>query len=209
MKRIVVALMTVVLLCTLVTPAFAADPKNAFENVVMNANEDEFGYIANESGRTRNDTTISYMEAYGCGNGAMGDAVQFKNLDFGENGADKMYMNLCYGNESNSTNLEVYIDEVAGEPAAKYNIGYTGGWESTYAEEFETDISVPAGTHDIIVLFTDETGSFNYIRFDEAPPAPAEEAPAEAPQTADPLTITAAIAAASAAGAVVLKKRAK
>ncbi len=201
MKKFASAILALALAATLPLGLSAAG-ESAFENVMITADTKLY-----DEGGT--DNPIAYMEAYGVGYSSKGDQVIFEDIDFGENGADKMYINFSYGNESNSTNLEVYIDEVAGEPAAKYNIGYTGGWESTYAEEFETDISVPAGTHDIIVLFTDETGSFNYIRFDEAPPAPVEEAPAEAPQTADPLTITAAIAAASAAGAVVLKKRAK
>ena len=69
MKKFAVALLALVLLCTLVAPTFAAN-KNAFENVVMNGNEDEFAYIPNDSGRTRGGNNIQYMEAYGCGYGA-------------------------------------------------------------------------------------------------------------------------------------------
>jgi hypothetical protein len=207
MKRIVVALMTVVLLCTLVTPAFAADPKNAFENVVMNANEDEFGYIANESGRTRNETTISYMEAYGCGNGAMGDAVQFKNLDFGENGAKEMTIFFSYGGE-NTTTVAAKLDSLSAEPFATFAISNTGGWDKTKAKEFTANVSVPGGVHDVFVEFTnEESGSFSYIRFTEAD-APIETTTPVAPATAD-MGVIASIAAimTSAAGFVALKKR--
>lgn len=199
MKKIASALLTLALATTLPLGLSAAG-ESAFENVMITADTKLY-----DEGGT--DNPIAYMEAYGVGYSSKGDQVIFEDVDFGENGADTMYINFSYGNESNSTNIEVYIDEVAGEPAAKYNIGYTGGWESTFAKEFETEIAVPGGKHDIIVMFTDETGSFNYIRFDEAP-AP-EEPETTAPQTADPMLITAAVAAASAVGAVVFKKRAK
>ena len=100
------------------------------------------------------------------------------------------------------------MDSTDGEPAAKLNIGYTGGWESTYAKEFTTDIEVPAGKHTIIVEFLDETGSFNYIRCNEAPAKAAEE-PAASTNTADPMILTVVLAASSLAGAVVMGKRSK
>lgn len=206
MKKITVALLTLVLLCTLVVPAFAAVTKNAFENVVMNGNEDEFGYITNDSGRLRNGKNISYMEAYGCGNGAMGDAVQFKNVDFGKNGAKEMVLSFSYGGESTTT-VAVKLDDLNSAPVATYAITNTGGWDKTKAKEFTTDIKVPGGVHDVFVQFTnEESGSFSYIRFVEAdaPVAGATKAPA----TADVAAI-ASIAAVltSAAGFVALRKR--
>ena len=205
MKKITVALLTLVLLCTLVVPAFAAVTKNAFENVVMNGNEDEFGYIADPNNK-RNGKNISYMEAYGCGNGAMGDAVQFKNVDFGKNGAKEMVLSFSYGGESTTT-VAVKLDDLNSAPVATYAITNTGGWDKTKAKEFTTDIKVPGGVHDVFVQFTnEESGSFSYIRFVEAdaPVAGATKAPA----TADVAAI-ASIAAVltSAAGFVALRKR--
>lgn len=204
MKKIVVALLTLVLLCTLVAPTFAADPKNAFENVVMNGNEDEFGYLTNDSGRLRNGKNISYMEAYGCGNGAMGDAVQFKNVDFGKNGAKEMVLSFSYGGEKTST-VAVMIDKLDSTPVATYAITNTGGWDKTKAKEFSTAVKIPGGVHDVFVQFTnEESGSFSYIRFTEADAPVAGAAPA----TAD-MGVIASVAAiaTAAAGFVALKRR--
>ncbi len=206
MKKITVALLTLVLLCTLVVPAFAAVTKNAFENVVMNGNEDEFGYHTNDSGRLRNGKNISYMEQYGCGNGAMGDSVEFKNVDFGKNGAKEMVLSFSYGGENTST-VAVKLDDPKSAPIATYAITNTGGWDKTKAKEFTTSVKVPGGIHNVFVEFTnEESGSFSYIRFVEAdaPVAGATTAPA----TADVAAI-ASIAAVltSAAGFVALRKR--
>ncbi len=204
MKKIAVALLTLVLLCTLAAPAFAAPAKNAFENVVMNGNEDEFGYISNSEGSLRNGKNISYMEAYGCGNGAKGDMVQFKNVDFGKNGADAMTLSFSYGGEKTST-VAVYLDDAKSAPIANYSITNTGGWDKTKAKEFTTAVKVPGGVHDVFVQFTnEESGSFSYIRFNEAA-APIEGA---APATAD-MGVIAALAtiATSAAGFVALGKK--
>ena len=179
----------------------SAKGENAFENVMITADTK----IYDAPGT---DNPIAYMEAYGVGYSSKGDQVWFEDLDFGENGADKITINFSYGAEGSSTNLAFFIDNTDGEPAAKINIGYTGGWESTYAKEFTTDIEVPAGKHTIIVEFLDETGSFNYIRCNEAPAKAAEE-PAASTNTADPMILTVVLAASSLAGAVVMGKRSK
>ena len=204
MKKTLVALLTLVLLCTLVVPAFAADPKNAFENVVMNGNEDEFGYLANPESK-RNGKNISYMEAYGCGNGAKGDMVQFKNLDFGKNGAKEMTIFFSYGGEKETT-IAAHLDSKDAAPFATFTITNTGGWDKTKAKEFTKAVKVPAGIHDVFVEFTnEESGSFSYIRFAEAD---APVAGTSAPATAD-MGVIASLAAivTSAAGFVALKKR--
>ena len=208
MKKIAVALLTLVLLCTLVTPAFAADAKNAFENVVMNANEDEFGYLVNEDGRVRQGNAIQYMEAYGCGYGTQGDAVQFKNVDFGTNGAKEMTISFSYGGEGTST-IAARLDDRKAAPFATFAITNTGGWDKKAAKEFTTTVSVPGGVHDVFVEFTnEESGSFSYIRFAEADAPISTTGTATAPATAD-MGVIASIAAimTSAAGFVALKRR--
>ncbi len=215
MKKVLVALLTLVLVATLVAPTFAADPKNAFENVVMNSNYDEFGYITNENGRDRNGKTISFIPDYGCGNGAMGDAVQFKNIDFGKNGAKEMVLSFSYGGDKTTT-VAVKLDALDAEPIATYAITNTGGWEKTKAKEFTTAVKIPGGIHDVFVQFTnEESGSFSYIRFVEAD-APVAGATTTtttttaptAPATAD-MGVIASVAAiaTAAAGFVALKKR--
>ena len=199
MKKIAMLVLFAVLvsLCTLGVSA-----ASAFENVVITEKTKLVNDAANDS-KGGSGKPIAYMEAYGVGYSSLGDQVVFEDVDFGKNGADKMYISFSYGNnDKTTTTLAVYIDKKSDKPAATYEIGYTGGWEKTKAKEFETAIDVPAGKHDIIVEFTNEkSGSFSYIRFNEAPAKPAA-----APATADPVTVTLAVAAASLAGIVVSKK---
>lgn len=173
----------------------AAAGGSAFENVMITADTKIY-----DEGGTSN--PIAYMEAYGVGYSSKGDQVIFEDIDFGNNGANKMFINFSYGNESNSTNIAVFIDKRGDTPAATFNIGYTGGWESKFAKEFTAEISVPAGKHDIIVEFLDETGSFNYIRFDETPPVEVKQSA----KTADPIALTIVSAAASLAAFAVMRK---
>ena len=201
MKKSLLVLMSLVLMLSLAL-SVSAKGENAFENVMITADTK----IVDVPGT---DNPIAYMEAYGVGYSAKGDQVWFEDLDFGANGADKITINFSFGANDKSTNIAFFVDSTDGEPAAKLNIGYTGGWESTYAKEFTTDIEVPAGKHTIIVEFLDETGSFNYIRCNEAP---AKAAPADdtaSASTADPMILTVVLAASSLAGAVVMGKRSK
>ena len=206
MKKIAVALLTLVLLCTLVAPTFAAVTKNAFENVVLNANPDEFGYIANTEGRDRHGNTIQFVEGNGCGWSAEGDMVQFKNIDFGKNGAKEMTISFSYDGEATST-LAAYLDNPKGQPFATFATTSTGGWDIAHAKEFTTAVKVPGGVHDVYVKFTNaESGSFSYIRFAES--ATPIAGTGAAPATAD-MGVIASLAAimTSAAGFVALKKR--
>lgn len=207
MKKIAVALLTLVLLCTLVAPTFAAATKNAFENVVLNNNPDEFGYIPNDAGRTRQDQAIQYVAGHGCGYGTQGDMVQFKNVDFGKNGAKEMIISFSYAGEGTST-LAARLDSKTAAPFATFSTTSTGGWDIKAAKEFATAVKVPGGVHDVYVEFTnEESGSFSYIRFVEAD-APIAATGAAAPATAD-MGVIASLAAimTSAAGFVALKKR--
>lgn len=201
MKKSLLVLMSLVLMLSLAL-SVSAKGENAFENVMITADTK----IYDAPGT---DNPIAYMEAYGVGYSSKGDQVWFEDLDFGANGADKITINFSFGANDKSTNIAFFVDSTDGEPAAKLNIGYTGGWDSTYAKEFTTDIEVPAGKHTIIVEFLDETGSFNYIRCNEAP---AKAAPADdtaSASTADPMILTVVLAASSLAGAVVMGKRSK
>ena len=209
MKKFAVALLALVLLCTLVAPTFAAN-KNAFENVVMNDNADEFAYITNDSGRTRSGKNIQYMEAYGCGYGAEGDMVQFKNIDFGKTGAKEMTLSVSYGGEGTTT-LSAYLDDPKSTPIANFSVTNTGGWDKKAAKEFTSAVSVAGGVHDVYVKFTnDQSGSFSYLRFAEAdaPVATTGTTGTTAPATAD-MGVIASIAAimTSAAGFVALKRK--
>jgi len=128
---------------------------------------------------------IQYVNGYGVGYSSLNDQVIYEKLDFGENGADKMIINFSNGGADDTT-LAVYIDEKSGTPAATYTIPNTGGWEETWAEEFETAIDVPGGRHTVIVEFTNSnSGSFTYIRFHEKS---GDAAPAAAAETSSAAT---------------------
>ncbi len=198
MKKSLFVIISLILVLACSMSVFAAG-ESAFGKVYVTADTK-----LHDEGGTNN--PIAYMEAYGVGYSSKGDQVIFEDVDFGANGANKMYINFSYANKEVNTNIAVYIDNKSDTPACTYNIGYTGGWESKFAKEFSTDIEVPAGKHDIIVEFTDETGSFTYIRFDETPAKPT---PTTAAVTADATAITVVAAAASLAIAAVAKKRAK
>lgn len=182
MKKLLTAILTFGLILIF---AISASATSAFEKVVITASTELYDDPAtlNEGG---NGQPIQYMEAYGVGYSSLNDMVIFKGIDFGINGANKMFINFSYGNNDDTTTLiEVYVDKAEGTPVASYKIGYTGGWESTFAQEFEAAAVVPGGTHDIYVKFANsKSGSFTYVRFNEAPtPEPVEKS--ENPETSD------------------------
>ena len=128
---------------------------------------------------------IQYVNGYGVGYSSLNDQVIYSKLDFGENGADKFIINFSFGADTSAI-LNVYIDEKSDKPAATLEIPNTGGWEEVWAQEFEADIDVPGGKHDVIVEFAnDQSGSFTYIRFNEKAEAsaPAVEKSISMPKT--------------------------
>lgn len=106
------------------------------------------------------------------GYSSLNDIVYFSDVDFGANGAKQMTIFFSYGNDDESTTtLNVYIDDYKNTPVCSFEIGFTGGWESTFAQEFTADCQIPGGIHTVYVQFTNEkSGSFTYIRFTEADP---------------------------------------
>jgi len=143
---------------------------------------------------------IQYVEGYGVGYSSTNDIVYFADVDFGTDGAKEMTIFFSYGNDDDSkTTLNVYIDDYkSGSPICSYEIGFTGGWESTFAQELKAPCTVPGGTYTVYVQFTNEkSGSFTYISFTKADPpaetaAPEAEAAAPAETSAPVVVITAA-----------------
>ena len=208
MKKLALVLLTFVLVCTLVAPAFAA--RSAFSKVELNNNDAETKYIPNAEGRARMDNVIQYMEAYGCGYGTKGDMVEFVGLDFGSKGADKMTLSFSY-NDVNTSTLAVHIDDPKASPVATFAVTDTGGWDIAHAKEFTTDVKIAGGVHDIYIEFTnEESGSFSYCYFNEAAEAigASQASTSTATATAD-MGVIASIAAimTSAAGFVALNKK--
>ena len=212
-RKFLIAAAALLLAAILPIGVFAA--QSAFSNVEITENTKLYDDpdTLNEGG---NGNPIQYMEDYGVGYSSLNDQVIFEDLDFGPNGANKMYISFSFGAEDPTT-LAVYIDEKSDTPACTYEIGNTGGWEKTFAEEFAADISVPGGIHTIIVEFTNSmSGSFSYIRFDEAPdveteteaeteaPAPVAETAEEVPAVPEPAAQTSDILPGFIIGAVIL-----
>ena len=210
MKKLFTAMLAVTIILTMAISASAA---TAFENVAITATTELFDDPATMD-QGGNGTTISYMEAYGVGNSSLNDMVIFRGVDFGANGADKMFINFSYGNnDDTATAIEVYLDKAEGTPIATYAIGFTGGWEITLAQEFEATVAILGGVHDIFVKFASEkSGSFSSVRFNEAPAAAVEVVAEENanPETADLSVIFYALSSLSVLGAATtLIKRKK
>ncbi len=157
---------------TLTKAKAAAAARSAFEKIMVTPDQ-EFYDDPDTLFEGGSGNPIAYYEGYGVGCSSLNDQVIFRDIDFGEGGADKMLINFSNGGEGDTT-LAIYIDEKAGDPDATYTIPNTGGWEATWAQDFETPINVKGGIHDVIIEFTNSnSGSFTFIRFSEAPAASA------------------------------------
>ena len=147
------------------SPAVAA--RSAFEDIMVTQDQ-EFYDDPDTLYEGGSGQPIQYVSGYGVGYSSLNDQVIFRDIDFGENGAGKMVIHFSNGGEDNTT-LAVYIDEKSGDPDAVYTIPNTGGWEATFAKDFEMPIDVKGGVHDVIVEFTNSnSGSFTFIRFSNA-----------------------------------------
>ena len=160
-----------------------------------------------------NNTFISIMEDYGCGNSSLNDIVYFDVVDFGENGADFMTIRFGYGwDDGSTTKVGLILDDPDADPIATMDIQWTGGWDVKTSGYHSIPVEIPAGAHSVYFKFLNEkSGSLSEVYFAEAEPAPVEEVVAAAGTTA-PATFDAAVVAAvaaiiSAAGYAVSKKR--
>ena len=184
-RKFFIAAAALLLAAILPIGVFAA--QSAFSNVEITENTSRYDTRHLNEGGSGNPFSMERLTASAI---PSSPTMSFEYLHFGANGANKMYISFSFGAEDPTT-LAVYIDEKSDTPACTYEIGNTGGWEKTFAEEFAADISVPGGIHTIIVEFTNSmSGSFSYIRFDEAPVVETEteaetEAPAPVAETAE------------------------
>ena len=213
MKKFALIALSLLLVCTL---AFSVSAKeNAFEDIVV---REDTEFIDDEADQGTNGVPIGYYEGHGVGCSWIGDYVVFRDVDFGENGAKQFMIFWAMGDDRNEggTNLQVYIDNQNGTPAADFTAPQTSGWDMNNAEWVTVDCAVEGGVHDVFVKFVDGTGSFDRIKFVEADPAPvvddqpSEETPAgdtSAAQTFDVLLLASAACVASAGAVIVSKKR--
>lgn len=212
MKKFTVLLMITLLVCALAINVSAK--YDAFSKIEVTTDvtliDDDTTQDQGGSGQP-----IQYVEGYGVGYSSTNDIVYFADVDFGTDGAKEMTIFFSYGNDDDTkTTLNVYIDDYkSGTPICSYEIGFTGGWESTKAQELKAACTVPGGIHTVYVQFTNEkSGSFTYISFAKADP-PAETAAPDvvttAAQTADIGIISGIIALAGASLAIISAKKRK
>lgn len=226
MKKFALLVMTALLVCGLALNVSAK--YDAFAKVEVTPDvtliDDDTTQDQGGSGQP-----IQFVDGYGVGYSSTNDIVYFEDVDFGTDGAKEMTIFFSYGNDDDSTTtLNVYIDDYkSGSPVCSYEIGFTGGWESIYAQEFKAPAAIPGGVHTVYIQFTNEkSGSFTYISFAKADPpaetaapeteaaAPAETAAPDAAvttaaQTADIGILSGIIALAAASSVIFVSKRRK
>ena len=153
-----------------------------------------------------NNTFISIVDGYGCGNSSLNDTVIW-TADFGANGADAIGLLFGYGKDDGSvTTLDVAVDSKE-NVVGTFAIPFTGGWDIANAEWIFVPAEIPAGEHEVYITFTSgNSGSFSQVAFIEGEPAPVVEEVAGAPETFDAGVIAAVVAILSAAGYAVSKK---
>ena len=158
-----------------------------------------------------NNTFISIVDGYGCGNSSLNDTVIW-TADFGANGADSIGLLFGYGNDNGTvTTLDVAVDS-KDNVVGTFEIPFTGGWDIVNADWCFIPVEIPAGAHSVYFKFLNEkSGSLSEVYFAEAEPAPVEEVVAAdgttAPATFDAAVVAAVAAIISAAGYAVSKKR--
>ena len=196
MKKVSFSIMAVLLIALMAFNVCAAT--NAFEKITVSPDYPKV--IDNTEGRE-----AGFVENFGIGNTDPGDVAEFTDLDFGKNGAKSATIGFAFGNEGSSSLIEMYVDSLDSKPAATFDCGYTGGWDTASIQDFTADVSIPAGVHTIYFKWTNATGSLHNVVFTQADAAVTTPT---APQAAD-MGLTVSLVGIALAGTAVycLKKR--
>lgn len=192
MRKLAVLLMITMLICALAINVSAKYDAFAKIEVTPDVTIIDDATTQDQGGSGQ---PIQYVEGYGVGYSSTNDIVYFENVDFGTDGAKEMTIFFSYGNDDKTTTkINVFIDDYkSGKPVCSYEIGFTGGWESTKAQEFKAPVTISGGTHTVYVQFANEkSGSFTYISFTKADAAAVTAAVAAPTDTAVTATVTAA-----------------
>ena len=109
-----------------------------------------------------NNTFISIVDGYGCGNSSLNDKVVW-DVDLA-NGADSVALLFGYGKDDGSvTTIDVDVD---GEVVATMEVPFTGGWDIASAKWVTVPAAIPAGSHQVGFTFTSgNSGSFSKVAF--------------------------------------------
>lgn len=163
----------------------------------------------NTKGQGGSNNSIAKMEANGVGYSSLDDMIVFPNCDFGKTGAKEFSIDFAYGNDNGTfATLGIFVDTPYGEPIAKLECGFSGGWGLDNTKTFSVELDpakVGSGSHTIYIRFmTEMSGSFNVCRF-VAGDADLT-ATTSAAATPDLIVVPAIAAVASFAG-IVLNKR--
>ena len=109
-----------------------------------------------------NNTFISIVDGYGCGNSSLNDKVVW-TVDLA-NDAASVALLFGYGKDDGSvTTIDVDVD---GTVVATMEVPFTGGWDIASAKWVTVPAAIPAGTHDVGFTFTSgNSGSFSKVAF--------------------------------------------
>ncbi len=216
MKKLVILCAVLLVISALTSTVFAAN-QSAFSKINVTKDVEVIDDTKDQGG---NNKPIAFVEGYGIGYSQIDDIVVFRNIDFGKNGANKFIISFQYGATSGESTLAIYIDDYkTAKPICELKCTPTGGWKLENAKEFSAACSVAGGVHTVYVKFTNKaSGSFGYIRFEEAPATTAAttkaaatsaaKAPAAAAaKTPDMAVVIAAVAVTAASAAIVIKRK--
>ena len=109
-----------------------------------------------------NNTFISIVDGYGCGNSSLNDKVVW-DVDLAAE-ANSVSLLFGYGKDDGSvTTIDVDVD---GEVVATMEVPFTGGWDIPNAQWVTVPATIPAGSHSVGFTFTSaNSGSFSQVAF--------------------------------------------
>ena len=109
-----------------------------------------------------NNTFISIVDGYGCGNSSLNDKVIW-DVDLAAD-ANSVSLLFGYGKDDGSvTTIDIDVD---GEVVATMEVGFTGGWDIANAKWVTVPAAIPAGSHQVGFTFTSgNSGSFSQVAF--------------------------------------------
>lgn len=86
-----------------------------------------------------------------------GDWIKLRNVDFGNDVSAKRQLTIRAASALRGGKLELHADSIHGQLIAEVAVENTGGWEQF--KEFATDdVKIPAGVHDVYVVFKGRKG---------------------------------------------------
>ncbi|MBQ8642441.1 MAG: carbohydrate-binding protein [Clostridia bacterium] len=165
MKKILAVLMATALTVSMAAVAGAATTMSADKpvaTVVLPIEDAEIIDDDTTQDQGGNNTFISIVDGYGCGNSSLNDKVVW-DVDLAAD-ANSVSLLFGYGKDDGSvTTIDVDVD---GEVVATMEVPFTGGWDIASAQWVTVPAAIPAGSHSVGFTFTSaNSGSFSQVAF--------------------------------------------